>query len=62
MGLRFLPRTQIHPIEYETKQISRDKTPLCGPDSDETNDDAIDAGQDPTFPAAFADHDGRNDG
>jgi hypothetical protein len=48
-------------VEGDTKEIGGDKTELSGADADDTDDGAIEGGDDPALPELFANEDGGGD-
>src|SRR5579862_4837177 len=46
------PGSHVDASDYNAKNIGRDEAQLCGSESDDADDRAIHAGQDPTFPTA----------
>jgi hypothetical protein len=50
----FSPGAQIECVERNAEQIGGNKTELRGTETDDTNDCAVDGGENPTLPAALA--------
>jgi hypothetical protein len=53
MSLRFAPGAKIHRVQSDAEDVCRDETELRRPESDYTDDDAIDRRQNPAFPATL---------
>src|SRR6266446_9487210 len=59
--LSFPPGAMIYRIEGNAEHVGRDESKLRRPKTNHADDSAIDSRQNPTFPAAFSQQDGRND-
>ncbi|PYX40331.1 MAG: hypothetical protein DMG81_06590 [Acidobacteria bacterium] len=59
LRLYFPPCPQVDAIKNQAEKVRRNKAELSCSYSNDTNDDAIDGGQGPTFPAASAYENGR---
>ena len=57
-ALCFAPRLQIDGVHGDAKDIRGDEAELRGANADDNDNNAIDCGQGPTFPAAAADENG----
>jgi hypothetical protein len=55
------PVDEVAEVESDTKEIGGDESELRGLDADDTNDSAIDGGNDPTLPELFANEHSRQD-
>jgi hypothetical protein len=51
------PGAQIEAVQHEAEQIGWDEAELLGVKRDHTNDHAVDAGQNPSFPTPLANQD-----
>jgi len=55
------PVDEVAGVEGDAKEIGGDKSELCGADADDTDDGAIDGGNDPALPELLAnEHGGEN--
>ena len=61
LGLRCAPLQDVVAVQSETKQVGWNETGLRRLETDDADDDAIDARDRPSLPAATSDQDGRSD-
>ena len=62
LGFSFTPRAHVESVEDKTKKIRGNESPLRRSEPDDANHDTVHGGQRPTFPAAPANQNGRNNG